>query len=393
MRILLLSAYDAQSHKYWREGMVAQFSEHQWTQLVLPGRHFSWRIRGNSMQWALGERDTLEQNYDLIIATSMVDLSSLKGMVPNLAPIPSILYFHENQFVYPPNQTNQKYHLGPKMVTLYGAIAANKLVFNSRYNQLSFMAGVSELLSKMPEKMPIDVAEMLAQKSVILPVALNQLTASNPSNDTVQSDEYYSKVWPKRAERDVPLRLVWAARWEYDKGPQQLLALLRELHKRKVNFQLCVLGQRFRKQPVEFDQIASEFAAYIVQFGYAESNHQYLSWLAGADMVLSTALHEFQGLAVLEAVQLGCTPILPNRLVYPELFSGDYLYESNPLDLEQEAASAATLIQTMAVKMRQGNKATASLQYLTWPVMKPKYENALNSTVPIKPSSQFSSKT
>ena len=99
MRILLLSAYDAQSHKYWRQGLVAQFPEHDWTQLVLPGRYFSWRIRGNSMQWALGERATLDQPYDLVIATSMVDLASLKGFVPNLATIPSMLYFNENQFI------------------------------------------------------------------------------------------------------------------------------------------------------------------------------------------------------------------------------------------------------------------------------------------------------
>ena len=89
MRILLLSAYDAQSHKYWREGMVAQFPEYDWTQLALPGHHFSWRIRSNSLQWALSERATLDQPYDLIIATSMVDFASLKGFVPNLANIPS----------------------------------------------------------------------------------------------------------------------------------------------------------------------------------------------------------------------------------------------------------------------------------------------------------------
>ena len=56
--------------------------KHDWTVLSLPARYFSWRIRGNSLSWAFGERERLQQPYDLIIATSMVDLTSLRGFVP-----------------------------------------------------------------------------------------------------------------------------------------------------------------------------------------------------------------------------------------------------------------------------------------------------------------------
>jgi len=365
MRILLLSAYDAQSHQYWREGLVAQFPEHDWTQLVLPGRYFSWRIRGNSMQWALGERPTLDQPYDLVISTSMVDLASLKGFVPNLANIPSVLYFHENQFVYPPSQANNKHHLDPKMVTLYGALAADKLVFNSRYNRQSFIAGVKKLLSQLPEKMSVDVAQLLDEKSSLLPVPLKPLA------DNINQD--YQTLWPTR-EGVSPLRLVWAARWEYDKGPQQLQAILRELCRRNVDFQLCILGQQFRKQPIEFEKIKTEFSTNIVQCGYAQSRHQYLSWLAGADMILSTALHEFQGLAVLEAVQLGCIPILPNRLVYPELFDSTYLYTSACNNILLEAGSAVDLIQHHAELIDKGIQVVPLIKTLEWPAMAAHYK-------------------
>ncbi|MFT7177939.1 MAG: glycosyltransferase involved in cell wall biosynthesis [Oceanospirillaceae bacterium] len=370
MRILLLSAYDAQSHQYWREGLVTQFPKHDWTQLVLPGRYFSWRIRGNSMLWALGDRATLDRPYDLVIATSMVDLASLKGFVPNLANIPSILYFHENQFVYPPSQANNKHHLDPKMVTLYGAIAADKLVFNSRYNQQSFIAGVKELLSQLPEKMPVDVAQLLDEKSTVLPVPLKTLDSLNIAHASNQS---FQNPWPKR-EDVSPLRLVWAARWEYDKGPQQLQAILRELRTRNVGFQLSLLGQQFRKQPIEFEQIKAEFGDNIVQFGYAESRHHYLSWLAEADMVLSTSLHEFQGLAVLEAVQLGCIPILPNRLVYPELFNSTYLYKSSINSPSLEASSAADLIQHHVTLIDKGISEVPVIKNFEWPAMAAAYK-------------------
>jgi len=142
-----------------------------------------------------------------------------------------------------------------------------------------------------------------------------------------------------------------------------------------------VLGQKFRQQPIEFNQIKAEFATNLVQFGYAASRQHYLNWLEGADMILSTALHEFQGLAVLEAVQLGCIPILPNRLVYAEIFGLKYVYESTPEDRQKESIAAVNLIQKLALGQKQGNLAKTVAQSLAWPTMKHKYHQLLNFKV------------
>ena len=44
-RVLLLSPYDAMSHRYWREGLKNTFTEYEWVELTLPPRYFNWRIR------------------------------------------------------------------------------------------------------------------------------------------------------------------------------------------------------------------------------------------------------------------------------------------------------------------------------------------------------------
>ena len=78
-RVLLLSAYDAESHRRWRKGLVKHLPDFDWTVLTLPPRFFSWRIRGNPLSWAFLERKTLEKEYDCLLATSMVDLAVLRG--------------------------------------------------------------------------------------------------------------------------------------------------------------------------------------------------------------------------------------------------------------------------------------------------------------------------
>ena len=53
--------------------------------------------------------------------------------------------------------------------------------------------------------------------------------------------------------------------------------------------------------------------------GYVESKGEYWKWLNKADWVLSTAEHEFFGIAVVEALFAGCLPWLPEKLSYREL--------------------------------------------------------------------------
>lgn len=332
MRILLISAYEASSHKAWANALMNGLSQHRWEYLSLPARHFAWRIRGNAMSFAFDPKfkAALEKPYDLVIATSMTDCVGLKAFCPDLQNIPWLLYFHENQFAYPASDKQQGL-IEMQMVTLYSALAADLCVFNSQFNKDSFFDGARALLKKLPDYVSPDWLISTEEKSQILSVPLEVIEPKTNSEEPVNDK----------------VRLVWSARWEFDKGPDRLLAILEELEARSIEYEIAILGEQFRSIPKEFEQMKIQFSHRIRQFGFAESRADYLAFLGSSDLVLSTALHEFQGLAVLEAVALGCVPVLPNRQVYPELFGDEYLYQSDMSNPKQEAKYAVNLIQKL----------------------------------------------
>ena len=117
-----------------------------------------------------------------------------------------------------------------------------------------------------------------------------------------------------------PLQILWAARWEHDKGPEMLEAILERLFEASDDFEISIVGQQFRQQPAEFNSIKNRFGSKIRRWGFLERG-QYDQALLESDIFLSTAHHEFFGLSFVEAVCNNSFPIVPNRLAYPELLA------------------------------------------------------------------------
>lgn len=360
MRILLLSAYDAVSHRQWRQGLVAALPQHDWTVLTLPARHFRWRIRGNGLSWAMGERETLMRAYDLVLATSMVDLATLRGLVPPLAALPAVLYFHENQFAYP-QSAEAHASLEPRMVTLYSALAADRLVFNSEHNRTTFLDGVAALLLRMPDAVPPGIVAGLADKACVIPVPLD--------------DEVFAA--PPASRPDI-LTLVWNHRWEYDKAPQRFFRALERLEADGLPFRVHLLGQRFRRIPALFQTMRRTLADQVLSWGWRERREDYLAVLRESHLAVSTALHDFQGLALQEAVASGCVPVVPDRLAYPEHYAAEFRYASFPDDEAAEVDALVGHLRKRAARLQAGRlPAPPSLAHLSWQRLRQEYENVL----------------
>lgn len=59
------------------------------------------------------------------------------------------------------------------------------------------------------------------------------------------------------------------------------------------------------------------------------SKDEYYKLLAKSKIVVSFALQENFGYGIAEASYLGCVPVLPNRLVYPEFYKSQTLYDTH----------------------------------------------------------------
>lgn len=329
-RLLLLSAYDAGSHRRWREQLCASQPAFEWEVLALPPRFFRWRIRGNPLTWL--NEPALARPCNLLVATSMVDLASLKSFHPHLAGTPCLLYMHENQFAYPVSQ-RQHSSAEPRMVNLYSAIAADRVLFNSDWNRESFLDGARAFLDKMPDGLPEGLIAGLRDKSGVVPVPIEDRLFTPPVGVL---------------NTDCP-HLLWNHRWEYDKAPDRLLLLLDALKRLGQDFRLSVVGEGFRQTPDAFERIRQCHGDRIINWGYLAERSHYDRLLARADLVISTALHDFQGLSVLEAMASGCLALTPDRLAYPEYVPAAQRYASFPENPQAEAESAAqTLLQLLA---------------------------------------------
>ena len=312
-KVLLLSGYHAASHRYWCEQLICQMPELAWSMVSLPARHFYWRIRSNALSLAHQFDELHRTDFDLLIATSMVDLSNLRGLLPHLSSVPTVLYFHENQFAYPTRKSDSNL-INAQLTSIYSALCTDRLVFNSRYNRDTFFSGANSLLNRMPDGTSKDLLMHLPELMEVIPVPLTD------------------KALPLNIPKDnCCIEIIWNHRWEYDKQPQVFFSALELLINAGIQFKVHVMGQQFREEPACFSQFKEKHGEYIETWGYQDSD-QYYKTLEKGHLVVSTALHDFQGLGMLEAIQHGCTPVAPNRVAYPEYIPEELMYSVNTND-------------------------------------------------------------
>lgn len=304
MHILVVEPWYGGSHRRFLEGLRAH-SAHRYTLCTLPGRHWRWRMDAAAVTLAEQARRqiTIHGPPDAVFASDMLDLPSFLALMrPALSEVPVVLYFHENQLTYP----RPKGASAPRTYALTNyrsALAADACWFNSDFHRANFLEALPDFLKRFPDPPPSATVAAIAHRSQVEPLGMDLQRLAGPTTRPANS----------------PPVLLWNQRWAFDKNPEGVLNLLTGLETSGLDFHLIITGRAAGRTPKALDTIRSRFSTQLLHMGFVEDPDVYTELLHRSDIVLSTAHHEFFGLAVMEAIRCGCHPVLPNRLSYPEL--------------------------------------------------------------------------
>jgi glycosyltransferase involved in cell wall biosynthesis len=301
---------------------------------------------------------------DLILASDMLNLPTFLTLCPpEVTRVPVALYFHENQLTYP-LQPGQKRDLHFGFLNFVSGLRAQAVLFNSRYHLEAFFDELPRLLKHFPDYNELWTVDALRGKSQVLPLGL----------ELARLDAYR----PGEPPSGRPT-ILWNHRWEYDKDPETFFRAVDRLAEEGLDFELILLGESFRNKPSEFLSARRRLPERIAHFGYASSEARYGELLWRGDIVVSTALHEFFGASVVEAVYCDCLPILPRRLAYPELLPAAWhdrcLYD----DFEGLVSLLRDAI--LQIGATRATSLRAAVEGYGWPSMAPVYDRLLSGLV------------
>ncbi|NXG20045.1 GTDC1 protein, partial [Grallaria varia] len=410
MSVLLIEPFYGGSHKQLMDLLQEELRE-DCVLCTLPAKKWHWKARTSALYFM--QTVPTSPNYRILFASSVLNLAELAALRPDLGKLKKVLYFHENQLVYPVQKCQERdFQYGYNQVL--SCLVADVVVFNSAFNMESFLTSIGKFMKLIPDHRPKDLEKIIRPKCQVLyfpvrfpdvnrfmpehklarlekvigvkgngdvyqseglagqqksaavmqtsdahrgsalcesqpgagttqheglpaprraPVRPSQTQASQSTNPCQEEDKQrltfnLSNMLSGQDYQQRPLHIAWPHRWEHDKDPETFFKVLMKLKEKDLPFYVSVLGETFSEIPDIFSEAKEALGPSLLHWGYLPSKDDYFRALCLADVVVSTAKHEFFGVAMIEAVHCGCYPLCPQALVYPEIFPAEYLYST-----------------------------------------------------------------
>ena len=235
------------------------------------------------------------------------------------------------------------------------------VVFNSKMHRDAFLHAIPGFLKRGRDYGPKQVAEKIRIKSDVLYPGIRL---------EIEKDNDVEK------HTDPPL-IVWNHRWSFDKNYEMFFTVIEKLNKMGVDFHLAMMGENFGMIPEQFKTAEKQYKDQILQFGYVPERQEYEKWLKRGAIVISTAMQENFGMSVIEAIIMGCIPLLPNRLSYPEIlpkeFQDYFLYKSKHDLMEKVFKITSEFKRYQEIQTRLAQK----MRFFLWENVVGRYDEVL----------------
>ncbi|XP_043361026.1 glycosyltransferase-like domain-containing protein 1 isoform X4 [Dermochelys coriacea] len=329
MRILLIEAFYGGSHKQLADLLQEEIEE--CVLYTLPAKKWHWRARTAALYFM--QTVPANANYRILFASSVLNLTELIALRPDLGKLKKVLYFHENQLAYPVQKCQERdFQYGYNQIL--SCLVADIVVFNSAFNMESFLTSIGKFLKLIPDHRPKDLEKIIRPKCQVLyfPVRFPDVSRFMPKHKLA----HLEKITGVKGNGDTYLfrGLPFQQKYRATGSLMKNSSSRPESGLCEAQSELCTTQQERLQYPlISLEKLNKSKASESTnQEVPCQEDKQHVTFnpcnlLSGMDYQ-QRPLHIVWPHRWIEAVYCGCYPLCPNALVYPEIFPAEYLYST-----------------------------------------------------------------
>ncbi|XP_030183341.1 glycosyltransferase-like domain-containing protein 1 isoform X5 [Lynx canadensis] len=319
MSILIIEAFYGGSHKQLADLLQEELED--CVLYSLPAKKWHWRARTSALYFS--QNIPISEQYRILFASSVLNLTELTALRPDLGKLKKILYFHENQLVYPVKKCQERdFQYGYNQIL--SCLVADVVVFNSVFNMESFLTSIGKFMKLIPDHRPKDLESIIRPKCQVIyfPIRFPDVSRFMPKHKTT----HLQKILSLKGNGGAAPSMAPAFHQE-QKGSENLLKNFNSESGPCNAAQQENLGSSLMQEPDLRMCHSSDNSSSLHEEDKQNTTSSPCDIFGGIDDP-QRPLHIVWPHRWLEAVYCGCYPLCPKDLVYPEIFPAEYLYST-----------------------------------------------------------------